>query len=156
MNKLKKDDEKILFYIYKKKYVTNYKPFRTSDLVSEFITEFNGENIIDIVFSFVSKGFIVVKMKGTKLEVNQVQDILKNGKSPDMVDRYGFELCAPNVEKITEIKKLLRYRRGINWLKENIILTWRFIWRHFIVTIMVAIIVAALTTYIITEYITPP
>ena len=132
--------------------MTNYKPFRASDLVSEFITEFNGEDIIDIVFSFVSKGFIVVKMKGTKLEVNQVQDILKKGKSPDMVDRYGFELCAPNVEKITEIKKLLRYCRGINWLKENIILTWRFIWRHFIVTI----IVAALTTYIITKYITPP
>ena len=152
MTKLKKDDEKILFHIYKKKYMTNYKPFRTSDLESEFITEFNGEDIINIVYSLVSQGFIVVKMKGTKLEVDKVQEILKKQKDPDIIEKLGFELCAPNVEKITDIKKLLRYRRGINWLKENIILTWRFIWKHFIVTI----IVAALTTYIITEYITPP
>ena len=152
MTKLKKDDEKILFHIYKKKYMINYKPFRTSDLESEFITEFNGEDIINIVYSLVSQGFIVVKMKGTKLEVDKVQEILKTHKNLDIVEKLGFELCAPNVEKITEIKKLLRYRRGINWLKEYVILTWRFIWKHFIVTI----IVAALTTYIITKYITPP
>jgi hypothetical protein len=152
MTKLKKDDEKILFHIYIKKYMRNYKPFRISDLVSEFITEFNGDDIIIIVDSLVSQGFIVVKKKGMKLEVDKVQEILKTVNNPDIVEKLGFELCAPNVEKITEIKKLLRYRRAINWLKENIILTWQFIWRHFIVTI----IVAALTTYIITKYITPP
>lgn len=152
MTKLKKDDEKILFHIYKKKYMTNYKPFGISDLVSEFITEFNVEDIIIIVYTLVSQGFIVVKKEGMKLEVDKVQEILKTVTNLDIIEKLGFELCAPNVEKITEIKKLLRYRRGINWLKENIILTWRFIWKHFIVTI----IVAALTTYIITKYITPP
>lgn len=148
MSKLKKDEEKILYHIYKKRYMVNYRPFRISDLLSEFISEYNANDIINIINSLVSQGFIVVKTNGIALQVDAAQRFLTG--NPEVVERIPLELCAPNVEKITEIKKLLRYRRGINWIKENFILTWQFVWKHFIVTI----IVSALTTYIITKYIT--
>ena len=148
MNKLKKDEKNILYHVYKKKYMTDYKPFRITDLISDLIVEYNEENIIDAINSLVSKEFIIVKIGGVALPVDQIQSILKPDNHPEIID--GLELCAPNVEKFNDIKKLLIYRRSEDWLSENITLTWQFIWKHFIVTI----IVSALTTYIITKYIT--
>jgi hypothetical protein len=153
MVKLKKDEEEVLYHIYKQKFMTDYEPFRISDVISEYIDKYNREDIIDVIKSLVSQGFIVVKTKKIPHpEPSKILDTLK--AKPELIEiieaQTEIELCTPNVDKIIEIKKLLRYRRGINWLTENIILTWQFIWKHFIVTI----IVSAITTYIVTKYIT--
>ena len=150
MKILETDEKKLLFHIYITKFGDNYKPFTINDLVYDFIKEYNQDDIIKNIASLASQEFVVVKRNGTTLNNEIVQRIFKD--DPIITEMSGLELCAPNVEKMNEIKKGFRYRRGINWLKINCILTWQFIWKHFIVTI----IVAALTAFIITKYIPPP
>lgn len=152
MVKLKKEEEEVLYHIYKKKYATDYRPFRISDIISEYIGKYNRLEIINVIGSLVSQGFIVLKTNNIPHpDPSQILAILN--ARPELLEiterQTDIELCAPVVDKITEIKKLLRYRISINWLKENIVLTWQFLWKHFIVDI----IVSALTAYIITKYI---
>lgn len=151
MSKLKKDEEKILYHIYKR-YTTDYKPFKISDLISELIDEYNRDNIIVIIHSFVSQGFIVVKIKGiTHPTLVNILEILKT--KPDMVEIFertnDLELCAPNVEKINEIKKLLRYRIGIDWLRKKFIQILQFIWNNLVIIIISVIV--SISSYIITK-----
>lgn len=161
MKKLTKDDERILFHTYKKYFENDYKPFLIQDLVYDLIKEYNQLDIIKTIAPLNSNEFIVLaqfgelssKLGGLKYEkILSSEDIQKSQESPNIIINDITKIYAPDVDKITEIKKILKYRRGMYWLKVNCILTWQFIWKHFIVTI----IVAALTAYIITTYITPP
>jgi hypothetical protein len=159
MDRLKKDEEDVLDYIYEEKYTNDYKPFKISDIISKYIGKYNNKEIIDVIYSFVSQGFIVFKIKkSTQPELVGILDRLKaNPELLELVEAsLDMELCVPGVDKIDEIKKILRYRRGKNWLKKNTVLTWQFLWKHFIVAIIVTLIVSVVTTYILTKYITHP
>lgn len=117
MGKLKKEEEEVLYHIYKEKYATNYRPFKISDIISKYIDKYNREEIIDVIGSLVSQGFIVFKIK--KIPYSDPGTILKTLKeTPGFLEinevQNDLELCAPVVDKITEIKKLFIYRIGID------------------------------------------
>jgi hypothetical protein len=78
MDKLKKDEEDVLDYIYNEKYTNDSKPFRISDIISKYIGKYNKKEIIDVIYSLVSQGFIVLKTKkSTHPEPAVILDILK-------------------------------------------------------------------------------
>lgn len=150
MVKLTTEEEKILFNIYKKKYLGNSNPFRISNLESEFITEYDRRNIINAIKSFVSQEFIVGKLRGITISSDNVMRIIETPRQ-DVVDYINLEFSIPNIEKYKEIKKLLWFPISINWLKEKAVRILQFIWKHIIIFIIVSVI----TTYIITIYFTP-
>lgn len=112
-------EREILYQVYKKGFIPPHM-FSLGYLHSEYKLKFEKEEIEKILYELIEKGYIV------------------------KVDVDGFAI--PVLKKYKEIEKIFLWLRAKDWLVYHLRVTWEFVWKHFIVTIITAVITAYLTT----------
>ena len=126
INKLNRTERKILYWIYKMKFLIDRHPFSLGALPSEYIEKFDTPELEQMIEHLIQLGYIV------------------RNKSGD----FGI----PNVRKLQEIKKIFWKRRGWDWIWNKVSKTWDFLWKHIIITIIISVIVSIITAYITTKF----
>jgi len=121
-----KEEKEILYHIFKQKFMIEVRRFSLGYLLSKYKGKFDKEDLEKFLNNLVEREYLVR------------MDELRNDPS------YGIL----NKKKYQEIEKLFWERRVLDWLKDILLRFWRFLWKHFIITIIVLVVVGLIINYL--------
>jgi hypothetical protein len=121
-SRVQREERMILYRVYKQKFMVEAKLFSLGSLLSEYLGRFDKTDLERILDNLVKQGYLVKR----------------NGD-------FGI----PNARKFQEIKRFFWKHRALDWIKIALLETWLFLWKHFIVTIILAVITAYITAKIV-------
>lgn len=121
-----KEEKEILYHIFKQKFMIEVRLFSLGYLLSEYKGKFDKEDLEKSLNNLVKWEYLVRI------------DELRNDPS------YGIL----NKKKYQEIEKLFWKRRFLDWFKDILLRFWRFLWKHFIIAIIVLVVVGLIIDYL--------
>lgn len=120
--KLDQKERDILYYFVLHKLMANVHEFGLGDLLKEYKDKYEPLYIEKTLLSLVAQGYL---------------------------SEADGNIGIPDVTTLNKLKRLFLRRRVFDWFRRFVLQTWQFVWKHFIVTIIISVITAYLTTKLI-------